>query len=250
MSDAPFAVETLEQQLVLGVICGEYRPGDYLPPLSHLAHLARCSPEAVRAAVGRLLARGALVHEPGRGLKVSELMEGVDLELLLQLIRGKSDAERALELELQLLDLMSLFLLEVAYRAAATRTEQHLKWFHHHLRALLDRAELDTHVKHLATAQFELMRVLASAGGGVAFTALLSAFRGYLCSEAALELMPPDVWERMGTALAERDVTAARQLVQLAFDRRIARVLELLARVRGLDGGSNPPTVELMEWGG
>jgi DNA-binding FadR family transcriptional regulator len=245
-----FTVERLERKLLMSLIRGEYRAGDYLPSVIRLAQMSGCGKVTVTSAIGRLVSRGLLSLDAGKGIRVEELLETCDVELLLMMIGDKSDAERALELEAQLLDLMSVFFLEVGFRAAAMRGEDHVKWFNHYVRELLDRVNLEAHVAYVASTAFQLMRVIAAAGGSVAFTILLNAFRSYLNSGAGLELFPPEVWQQFGDALEKRDVTRAREILQRAFDRRSSRVLELLAKIRGSgDGGpGGPVTVELMEW--
>lgn len=246
-----FAVDRLERELLLQLIRGQYRAGDFLPSTVRLTQLTSCSVNTIRSAVGRLLSRGLLTYVPGEGIRVEELLESCDIELLLMIISDKCDAERALELEAQLLDLMSLVFFEVVYRAAGTRSDDHMKWFNHYLRNLLDQVDQDTHVAYLADTQFQLLKVLSAAGGSVAYTVLLNAFRAYLNSAAALELFPPESWQQLVEALQQKDVVRARQVFQRCFDRRTSKVLELLAKARGVPGDENggPPTVELVEWG-
>src|SRR5262249_55072468 len=154
--------------------------------------------------------------------------------------------ERALELEVQLLDLMSVVFLEVIYRAAACRTPDHLKWFNHYLRVLLDRVDIDTHVDHLADAHFQLLRVVAGAAGSVVFTVLLNSFRDYLQGPQGLELFPPESWVQLAKAFEAKDVGQARQVFQRCFDVRSARVLAQLSKARGgNEGGPLTAVVDL-----
>lgn len=156
----------------------------------------------------------------------------LDVQQVTRMIEDRSDTERALKLEAQLLDLMSIVFLEVAYRAAGSRSLAQVKWFNHHLRQLHDRVDLEAHVSQVAEAQFELMRVLATAAGSVAFTMVVNSFRTYLHGRAALELFPPETWRALGEAIERKDVGRARQVMQRAFDRRSAAVHERLAQVR------------------
>ena len=185
-------------------------------------------------------------------MKTLEL-EQCDLQAMWKLIGERSDAERALELEAQLLDLMSIVFLEGAYRAAGSRSETQVTWFKHHVRQLHDRIDLGSHVAFVAVAQFELLRLLSQAAGSVAFTMGVNSFREYLHSRAALELFRPETWRGLADALEDKDVGRARQVMQRAFDRRTAQVLDQLARARGHgDGGGEggaPAMVELVAWG-
>jgi DNA-binding GntR family transcriptional regulator len=185
-------------------------------------------------------------------MKTLEL-EKFDLEAMSRLLEQRSDAERALELEAQLLDLMSIVFLEVAYRAAGSRSAEQVKWFEYHLRQLHDRVELEAHVAWVADAQFQLLKLLASAAGSVAFTMVLNSFRSYLHSRASLELFSLETWRRLFSAIERKDVGRARMVFQRAFDRRAAAVLEQLARARGTSSGSGGSgaagAVELIAWG-
>ena len=180
-------------------------------------------------------------------------LEKLDVTMMTRLIEQRSDAERALELEAQLLDLMSLVFVEVAYRAAGSRSEAQVTWFNHHLRMLSDRVDLESHVTWVAAAQFELLKLLAEAAGSVAFTMVVNSFRTWLHSRQALELFPLETWRAFADAFERKDLSRARQVFQRAFDRRCACVLEQLARARGFsetggEGGA-PATVELVGWG-
>ena len=179
-------------------------------------------------------------------------LEKCDLAAMAKLLEQRTDAERALELEAQLLDLMSIVFVEVAYRAAGARSSDQVRWFKHHLRQLHDRVDLEAHVTFVAEAQFQLLRILAGAAGSVAFTMVLNSFRVYLHSRAALELFPPETWRAFGDAMEQKDLGRARQAIQRAFDRRTSVVLDQLARARGWtepgEGGA-AATVELIGWG-
>lgn len=246
-----FAVDRLEREFLLKLIRNEFKPGEFLPSLPRLARQYSLSESSVRSALGRLVSRGLLSHVPGFGIRCEEMLESCDIDLLLMLVRDTTELERALELEVQLLDMMSVVFVEVAYRAAACRTLDHLRWFNFYLRGLLDRVDQDAHVDYVADGGFQLLRVLAAASGSVAFTVLLNSFRQYLRSTAGLELFPPEMWSRMAVALEEKAVGRARENLQRCFDVRTTRLLEQLARLRGLKGdteGGAPASVELAEW--
>jgi DNA-binding GntR family transcriptional regulator len=227
------AVDRLERELFVRVIRGEFKAGEFLPSMDRLATIFGVSVTTVRSAVGRLAGKGLVVFVQGQGFRVEELLRSCDVEVLLRLIEDKSQVARSLELESQLLDLMSIVFLEVIARAVVCRTTDHLKWFNHYLRILLDRIDLDAHIAYVAEAQFQLLRVLAGAAGSIAFTVLVNSFRAYLRSPAGLELFPPDTWNRLAKAMEDKDVGTARQLLQRCFDVRLAKVLGLLAKTRG-----------------
>ncbi len=246
-----FAVDRLERLLILKIIRGELRAGDYLPSMRRLCAQWEVSQNTVRAAVGRLVSRGLLKFIEGRGIEVQELLESCDLELLLSLIRDVKDIERALELEAQLLDLMSVIFLEVIYRAVSCRSDDHVKWYKHYLRVILDCVDRDAHVALLCSAQYQLLRVLAAAGGSVAFTVVVNALRSYLEGKDALDLFPPEAWSQLLEALEQKDMIRGRQVMQRCFDVRTAKVMQRLMKARGFTGsnsGTPSAAVELATW--
>src|SRR3954452_7548808 len=135
-----YAVERLEKALFLRLIRGDFRAGDILPSKERLAHMYGVGQHTVTAAVGRLVSRGLLVRSPGVGIVVAELLETCELDVMIRLI-GSSGDERALELELQLLDLLAVNCREVVFRAVSCRTDEHVTWFSHYLRLLHDRID-------------------------------------------------------------------------------------------------------------
>jgi len=246
-----FTVDRLERMLILKLIRGELRAGDYLPSLPRLSAECAVSKTTMRAAIGRLVSRGLLKNVPGKGLQVQELLESCDLELLLELIGDVKDVARALELEAQLLDLLSVVFLEVLHRAIACRTDDHLKWYKHYLRVVLDCIDRDAHVGLICSAQYQLLRVVAAAGGSVAFTVIINALRSYLEGREALDLFPPEAWSQLYDALEQKDLIRGRQIMQRCFDVRTAKVMQRLMKARGFTGsnsGSPSAAVELTVW--
>src|SRR5439155_7527693 len=108
----------------------------------------------------------------------------------------------------------------------------HLKWFNHYLSCLLDRIHSQADAAQVGEAHFQLFRVVAGAGGSVAFTVLLNAFRNYLQSRGGLCLVPIDAWRRLLEALERKDTMAARDVFQRCFDLRTAEVLGRLSALR------------------
>jgi hypothetical protein len=186
-----------------------------------------------------------LIRVQGVGIVVAELLETCEIDVLIRLM-GSSGDERALELEVQLLDLLAINCREVVYRAAACRTDEHMMWFQHYQRLLHDRMELGAHVDYVADAQFQLLRVLAAAAGSVAFTILLNSFRHYLRGPGGIQLFPPEAWRQLEEGLQQKNVTRCQQVVQRCFERRIARVLAMISKAGGPDdeGGAQAVSVE------
>jgi DNA-binding FadR family transcriptional regulator len=229
-----FSVERLEKALFLRLVRGEFRAGDILPSKDRLAQMYGVSPTTIAAALGRLISRGLLIRRDGVGIVVAELLETCEIDVMIRLMSSSGDA-RALELEVQLLDLLALNCREVVFRAVACRTDEHLTWFSHFLRTLCDRIELGAHVDYVADAHFQLLRVLSAASGSVAFTVLLNSFRHYLRGAGGIELFNPDAWRQFEEALKVKDAHRCQQIIQRCFDVRTARVLALLETY----GGSN-----------
>jgi hypothetical protein len=123
-----------------------------------------------------------------------------------------------------LLDLVAQELHQVAFQAASGRTARHLEEFSRQL-AVLGRAEsCDVHFAEVSLAQFELLRLLASASGRAFALSMLSAFRPYFLGLAGTALFPPEVWNQLGSALAARDSWAMSEVLQRCFDRRNTRL--------------------------
>jgi DNA-binding FadR family transcriptional regulator len=236
-----YSVERLEKALFLRIIREDFRAGDILPSKERLAETYGVGTHTVTAAVGRLVARGLLIRAPGVGIVVGELLQTCEIDVLIRLMDSSGD-DRALELEVQLLDLLALNCREVVRRAAACRTEEHLTWFRHYLRRLIDRIELGAHVDYVADAHFQLLRVLAAASGCVAFTVLLNSFRHYLRGAGGIQLFSPEAWRQLEHALESKDADRCQQIVQRCFELRIEKVLDLLSRSGGADneGGVSP----------
>jgi DNA-binding FadR family transcriptional regulator len=227
-----YAVDRVERDLLRRIINGQFKAGEFLPSIQELAVSYGLSETTVRSAAGRLVSRGFLTDVPGHGLRCDELLHTCDIKMLIDIIEEASERERSLELEVQLLDALSIVFLEVAYRAAACRTEDHLKWFSHYLHCLSDGLNSGRQPAKVADAHFQLFRVMAAAGGSVAFTVLLNAFRDYLIGPCGLALVPEATWLQFGKALELKQSLEARQILQRAFDIRMADTLSWLDELR------------------
>lgn len=245
-----YSVEMLEKALFLRLIRGDFKAGDILPSKERLAEMYSVSTHTVSSAVGRLVARGLLRRAQGVGIVVAELLETCEIDVMIRLM-GSSGDERALELEVQLLDLLAINCREVVYRAASCRTDEHLMWFRHYLRLLHDRMELGAHVDYVADAQFQMLRVLAAAAGSVAFTVLLNSFRHYLRGAGGIQLFGPEAWRQLEEGLQEKNVSRCQQVIQRCFERRIARVLSMISKAGGTDneGGAQAVSLETDHFG-
>ena len=237
--EPPSDVDSLERQMLHGILSGRYRANECLPAIDHLCASFGVAYQTVRLALRRHIARGLL----GEGERVVELQSSIDLRLLFEVIdQVAADPARKWTLAAQACGFLRFMLNEIADRAARHRDDSQLEWLRHLIRQLSDRVSIQSPRPAIAQSELEICRVLAAASGCITHTAVINSMKPLFSCEVLVSkrscVVPVDDYWALLDAVAGKDPARAREVIDAAWWRLEEHCIEELKKL----GWTETPT--------
>ena len=223
--------DVIGDQLREGILSGDLKPGDRLPPERELAARFGTNRNTLREAIRALEAQGLVRARQGDGVRVLDFRTKGDFGLLPQLVRQAAPEDRQF-LFGDLLRIRRVVCVEAAVLAAERATTEQVD----HLRDLLQRQRAaDGDLLTLVTTDVEIYRSLVDASGSMVSTLLFNTLERVVME--FVEIFPQIIWfapnylDRMTEvigAIGDKDPERARAL----FDDHLRNSdKELLSRI-------------------